>query len=422
MSNLSFTKQEKSWIVYDVANSAFVLVVVTAIMPIFFKEYVSRGVAPAVSTANWGFANGLASMVVAISAPVLGTFADGEGLKKRFFAAFLVVGLGATFLLPTVSAGGWLYCLAIFVLARIGFAGANVFYDAFLPDVTDQRRMDWISSSGYAWGYIGSVVPFLGVMALLFYGMHRSGSSLLPPLQVKIGFGIVGCWWLLFSLPILKKVRQTHFISLSPHPFRDGFVRLFRTFREIRRFRKVFLFLIAYFFYIDGVDTIITMATAYGVDVGLRPTMLILAILMIQIVAFPFSLLYGRCADRFTGKRMIYIGLGVYCCITLLAYFLPVLPTLQMKTELFWLLAFLVATSIGGVQALSRSYFGKLIPADHSAEFFGFFNIFGKFAAILGPVLVGAVGEYAGQSRYGVLSIFFLFLLGGFFLSKVREE
>ncbi len=330
-------------------------------------------------------------------------------------------GCSLPFLLPSVSAGAWLYCLAIFVLARIGFAGANVFYDAFLPDVSEHQRMDWVSSSGYAWGYIGSVVPFLGVIALLFYGMHRSGSSLLPPLQVKIGFGIVGCWWLLFSIPMLKDVRQTHYFSLSSHPFRDGFARLFRTFQEIRHFRQVFLFLIAYFFYIDGVDTIITMATAYGVDVGLSPAMLILAILMIQIVAFPFSLLYGRFADRFTGKRMIYTGIGVYCCITLLAFFLPVLPTLRMKSLLFWLLAFLVATSIGGVQALSRSYFGKLIPADRSAEFFGFFNIFGKFAAILGPVLVGLVGESMGQSRYGVLSIFFLFLLGGFFLAKVRE-
>ena len=421
MSKFSFSHQEKSWILYDVANSAFVLVVVTAVMPIFFKEYASQGVAPSVSTANWGFANGLASMVVAIAAPVLGTFADGEGLKKRFFTAFLALGVLATFLLPSVPTGGWLYCLAVFVLARIGFAGANVFYDAFLPDVSNRQRMDWVSSSGYAWGYIGSVIPFLVIIALLFYGMRQAGTAALPPLQAKIGFLVVGCWWLSFSLPMLRNVHQTHFVPLSNHPWRDGFARLFETFREIRRFRQVFLFLIAYFFYIDGVDTIITMATAYGVDIGLSATMLIGAILMIQIIAFPFALLYGRCADRFTGKRMLYAGIGVYCCITLLAFFLPVLPSLQMKARLFWLLAFLVATSMGGVQALSRSYFGKLIPVDRSAEFFGFFNIFGKFAAILGPVLVGAVGEGTGHSRYGVLSIFFLFLLGGFFLARVKE-
>jgi len=421
MSKFTFSRQEKSWILYDVANSAFVLVVVTAVMPIFFKEYASQGVPPAVSTANWGFANGLASMVVAISAPVLGTFADGKGLKKKFFAAFLLLGLLATFLLPSVPAGGWLYCLSVFVLARIGFAGANVFYDAFLPDVCDRQRMDWVSSSGYAWGYIGSVVPFLVIIALLYYGMRQNDGTTLPPLHAKIGFGVVGCWWLLLSFPMLRNVHQTHYVSFSDHPFRDGFDRLLRTFQDIRRFRQVFLFLIAYFFYIDGVGTIITMATAYGVDIGLGPTMLIAAILMIQIVAFPFALLYGRCADRFTGKRMLYAGIGVYCGITLLAFFLPVLPSLQMKTRLFWLLAFLVATSMGGVQALSRSYFGKLIPADRSAEFFGFFNIFGKFAAILGPVMVGLVGEEAGHSRYGVLSIFFLFLLGGFFLTKVKE-
>lgn len=421
MGKFSFSRQQRSWILYDVANSAFVLVVVTAVMPIFFKEYASRGIAPEVSTANWGFANGLASLAVAIAAPVLGTFADGEGLKKRFFAVFLVLGLLATFLLPSVGPGEWFSCLAIFVLARIGFAGANVFYDAFLPDVADRQRMDWVSSSGYAWGYIGSVVPFLAIIAFLFYGMHRTGSTALPPLQAKIGFGIVGCWWLLFSLPMLRNVHQTHYVPLSEHPWRDGFDRLVRTFREIRRYRQAFLFLIAYFFYIDGVDTIITMATAYGVDIGLGPTMLIGAILMIQVVAFPFALLYGRCANRFTGKRMLYGGIAVYCGITLLAFYLPVLPSLRMKTLLFWLLAFLVATSMGGVQALSRSYFGKLIPADRSAEFFGFFNIFGKFAAILGPILVGVIGEQTGHSRYGVLSIFFLFLLGGFFLARVKE-
>jgi len=422
MSKFSFSRQEKSWILYDVANSAFVLVVVTAVMPIFFKQYASAGIAAEVSTANWGFANGLASMVVAVSAPVLGTFADGEGLKKRFFAAFLALGLLATFLLPSVPSGGWLYCLAIFVPARIGFAGANVFYDAFLPDVSDRQRMDLVSSSGYAWGYIGSVVPFVVIIALLFYGMRISGSSALPPVPAKFGFFIVGAWWLAFSFPMLKNVRQTHYVPLSEHPWRDGFTRLATTFREIRRYRQAFLFLVAYFFYIDGVDTIITMATAYGVDIGLGPTVLLAAILMIQIVAFPFSLLYGRCADRFTGRRMLYAGIGIYCVITLLAFFLPSLPTLQMKTWLFWLLAFLVATSMGGVQALSRSYFGKLIPADRSAEFFGFFNIFGKFAAILGPVLVGVVGERAGNSRYGVLSIFVLFVLGGFFLGRVKEK
>ena len=209
MKRFSFSRQEKSWILYDVANSAFVLVVVTAVMPLFFKEYASMGILPAVSTAHWGYANALVSTVVAVSAPVLGTFADGKGLKKRFFAAFMLFGIGATFLLPTIQEGSWLYCLMIFVLARIGFAGANVFYDAFLPDVASRKRMDWISSNGFAWGYIGSVVPFLIIIGLLLFGNHETGSSGLPPRQAKIGFIIVGCWWLLFSFPMLRTMGLT---------------------------------------------------------------------------------------------------------------------------------------------------------------------------------------------------------------------
>jgi len=419
---IPLTQQEKSWILYDVANSAFVLVVVTAIMPIFFKEYASRAVDPAVSTSNWAFANSLASLILAGSAPILGTLADGQGLKKRFFLAFFLLGLTATFMLPAVPAGGWLFCLAVFVVARVGFAGANIFYDAFLPDITSKQRMDWVSSCGFAWGYIGSVVPFIVVMAMIFLGMRENGTSAMPPAHAKLGFVVVGIWWLLFSIPFLRNVKQVNYVARTAHPVVDGFARLRDTFHDIRRYRPAFLFLIAYFFYIDGVDTIITMAIAYGVDLGLSSTMLILAILMIQVVAFPFALLYGRAADRFNARAMLFVGIGMYMLITLVAFFLPALPSLGAKTVVFWILAFLVATSMGGVQALSRSYFGKLIPAERSAEFFGFYNIFGKFAAISGPLLVGGIGRLTGETRFGVLSLFLLFLLGGFFLAQEPDE
>jgi UMF1 family MFS transporter len=414
------TKQEKSWILYDVGNSAFVLIVITTVMPIFFKDIASAGADNAVSTANWGFANSLASLILAILSPVLGAFADYQNLKKRFFTVFLAAGIVFTLLLVTVNEGQWLRCLLIFVFARIGFAGANLFYDAFLPDVAETARMNRISSAGYAWGYIGGAVPFVLVIGIILMGM--SPGSVLSVNSARAGFVIVALWWILFSVPMLKNVQQTHYIPRSEHPVTESFARLVRTFQDIREYKQVFLFLIAYFLYIDGVDTIITMATAYGRDIGIGVTTLIAVILMIQIVAFPFALLYGRLADKFSEKTMLYAGIAIYAVITLIAFFLPDLPTQQLKVLTFWLIAVLIASSQGGIQALSRSFFGKLIPAERSAEFFGFYNIFGKFATIIGPLLMGSIGRIAGHSRYGILSILILFILGGFFLSKVKRE
>ncbi|OQY56044.1 MAG: hypothetical protein B6245_18875 [Desulfobacteraceae bacterium 4572_88] len=232
----------------------------------------------------------------------------------------------------------------------------------------------------------------------------------------------VALWWLLFSIPLLKNVRQRYYVEPGAHPIRDSFRRLITTFREIRKYRSVFLFLVAYFFYIDGVNTIITMATAYGRDIGLGVNTLILAILMIQIVAFPFALLYGNLADRFSVRTMLYAGISVYAVITLLSFFIPALPTMQMKSTAFWILAFLVASSQGGIQALSRSFFSQLIPKERSAEFFGFYNICVKFAAITGPFLMDIISRATGDSRYGVLSILVLFIIGGTLLAKVRES
>jgi UMF1 family MFS transporter len=419
---ISMTREEMGWVIYDVANSAFVLIVITAIMPLFFKDVASRGIDPAVSTANWGFANSLASLLLAVAAPVLGTLADYRGFKKRFLAGFMLAGVLATFALATVGEGNWLKCLAIFVVARLGFSGANIFYDAFLVDITEPKRMDWISTAGYAWGYIGSVVPFVAGMALIAHAIKTSGISRLPADPARVTFVIVGLWWLVFSLPLLKTAVQRHFIAPEKHLIRGSFSRLLGTFKEIRRHRQAFVFLLAYFFYIDGVDTIITMATSYGRDIGLGVNMLILAILVIQIVAFPFALVYGRLAQRFSARAMIFAGIGVYVLITLVSFFLPSLPTLAAKQITFWVLAVLVATSMGGIQALSRSWFSRLIPPERSAEFFGFYNIFGKFAAITGPFLMGLAITFTGQSRYGVLSIVVLFILGAAVLTRVRPE
>jgi UMF1 family MFS transporter len=419
----SFTREEKSWILYDVANSAFVLIIVTTLMPLFFKDVASWGVSDAESTSNWAFATSLASLVLAVVAPLLGTFADYAGWKKRFFAAFLLAGVAATLLLPSVGSGQWLWCLVLYVVAKICYSGANLFYDAFLVDVTTDERMDWVSASGFGWGYIGSVIPFLLVMALIFFGGGAdAGGGAVPAGAARVAFVITAAWWLVFSLPMLRRVRQRYAIAPVARPVREAFRRLWHALAHIRRYRRAFLFLLAYFFYIDGVDTVITMATAYGRDLGLGVTTLVLVVLFIQVVAFPFALLYGRLAAFTSARAMILAGIVVYAVITGLAFFLPVIPDMTTRIALFWLLALLVASSQGGIQALSRSFFGKLIPKEKSAEFFGFYNIFGRFATILGPLLMGLFGRLTGQTRYGVLAILPLFLVGGLILLRIKDE
>ncbi len=412
------TREETSWVLYDVGNSAFVLVMVTALMPIFFKELAAGSMSAAESTANWGFANSSASFILALLSPLLGAMADYERGKKHFFLFFLFVGLAFTTLLSFVGEKQWLICLVLFVVARVGWAGANVFYDAFLVDVTTSKRMDTLSAKGFAYGYIGSVIPFVIILWLIFSaGMH----VLLPFTATKRSFSIVALWWFLFSLPAMINIRQRYFISGSGSNVRQSCLRLIRTIQNIRKHRQVFLFLAAYFFYIDGVGTIISMSTVYGRDIGFGATQLIVVLLFIQIVAFPFALLFGRLAQLFTAKRMLFIGIFIYCLATLLAFFLPSIAEPSLKLLVFWLIAFLVASAMGGIQALSRSFFGGLIPLDRSAEFFGFYNVFGKFAAIAGPLMMGLVTGITGESRWGMLSILLLFIIGGLLLTRVDD-
>lgn len=411
-------REEWSWVLYDVGNSAFVLIMVTAIMPIFFKEYAAAGIPAAESTANWGFANAAASTILAVIAPLLGALADYRHHKKRFFLFFLALGVFFTLALPWVGAGQWLLCLALFVLARVGWAGANIFYDSFLTDITVPERMDTISARGYAYGYIGSVVPFVAVIALLLAAGMANG---LPIAATRIGFVLVAFWWLAFSVPLLRNVHHVHFLPASRHPIRDSYRRLLATGEKIRHHRQAALFLLAYFFYIDGVDTVISMAAAYGHDLGFSVPLLIAVLLVIQIVAFPFALLFGRLASKYSTKTMLLAGILVYCLVVGIAFWLPFIANQQVKVGVFWAISFLVASAMGGIQALSRSYFGRLIPAQKSAEFFGFYNVFGKFAAIVGPLLMGVVGRLTGDSRWGILSILLLFIIGAALLCRVRD-
>lgn len=411
------TREERSWILYDVGNSAFVLVMVTAIMPIFYKDFAASHLPDAISTAHWGFANSAASLVLALLSPILGALADYKMRKKWFFVIFLFLGLSFTLSLPLVSQGQWLLCLVLFVFARVGWAGANVFYDAFLIDVTSKERMDSISAKGYGFGYIGSVIPFVIIIGLLINAGMADG---LPIGATKTGFFVVAFWWALFAIPAIKNLKQRHYIEPSQTPVSASFRRLYKTLNEIKKHKQAFLFLAAYFFYIDGVGTIISMSTAYGRDLGFSVTTLIGVLLFIQIVAFPFTLLFGRLAALFTTKRMLLVGIGIYVVVTFIAFLLPSIEDFSTRVVVFWVVAFLVASAMGGIQALSRSYFGKLIPPEKSSEFFGFYNVFGKFAAITGPFLMGMVGGLTGNSRWGVLSILVLFVIGGVLLTKVE--
>ena len=414
------SRSEISWILYDVGNSAFVLVMVTALMPIYFKDFAASGLPDATSTSYWGFANSCASLVLAVLSPILGALADYRNRKKILFLIFLSIGLFFNTSLAFTAEGKWLLCLILFIFARIGWAGANIFYDSFLVDVTTRQRMDVISSRGYGFGYIGSVIPFLAIIMLMLSSSHAGQG--LPVAQTRTGFLIVAAWWLLMSVPAITCVRQVHYQPIPGSLIKDSFLRLGQTLGNIREYRQVFYFLIAYFFYIDGVGTVISMSTAYGRDLGFGINQLIMVLLFIQVIAFPCALVFGHLAVRFSSKSMIMTGIFIYCIITIAAFSLPAIDNLPIKTTLFWIIAFLVASSMGGIQALSRSYFGKLIPPEKSGEFFGFYNVFGKFAAIGGPFIMGLITSITGESRWGILSLLFLFIAGAWFLSRVEES
>jgi MFS transporter, UMF1 family len=421
MIKFKFTKQEISWALYDVANSAFVLIIITTIFQIYFKDIASKGIDGSISTSNWGFANALASSIIAVLSPFMGAVGSLKNNKKRLFVFFLFFGILFTLLFTTINEGDWLKCLIIFMLARIGWSGANLFYDAFLVDVTKKERLDWLSSIGFGLGYIGSVIPFLLVITIIIPIQIMNKSKLIPIIPSKISFIIVVVWWFIFSIPMIKNVKQIYFVENNSHFLKDSFKRLFNTFLEIFKNKIILIFLLSYFFYIDGIHTIFSMATAYGRDIGLDQITLITAILFIQIIAFPFTLMFGKLAQKKSPKIMIFIGICIYSIITLIGFFLPSMPTINLKIIFFWILAFLVATSQGGIQALSRSLFSKIIPRERATEFFGFYNIFGKFSIILGPFILGIFTRITGHSKYGILSLLFFFTLGAILLLKVKE-
>ena len=398
------TGLERNWILYDVGNSAFVMLTSTVI-PIYFKNLAEgAGVSAGNSTAYFSYASSLVTVLVMILGPLLGTVADGKGRKKEIFTGCMLVGaLGCAAL---AVPAGWLAFLGIYVLAKTGYQGSLIFYDSMLGDVTEEDRMDQVSAHGYAWGYIGSCTPFVaGILLILNADTLGLGSVR----ATMLAFLLNAVWWSCMTLPLLKTYRQR---SGEGSNNKDGsFVSLARTVRGIRQNPKVLWFLLAFFFYIDGVYTIIDLATSYGKDMGISDTSLMLALLLTQVVAFPCSILFGKLTKKIESGKLIAVSILGYLCIVIFALQLD-------KTWEFWFLAVCVAVFQGGIQALSRSYFTRIIPQERAAEYFGFYDIFGKGAAFMGTLMVGVASQVSGSSRTGVGLLAILFLIGFFLFRK----
>ncbi|MFR5601575.1 MAG: MFS transporter [Lachnospiraceae bacterium] len=400
MEKTKLTKLERQWILYDVGNSAFILLVST-IMPIYFNALAkSGGLSEVDALAFWGYGASLSTLIVALIGPVLGTLADTRDYKKPIFTFAMLVGvLGcAALALPS----SWRMFLMIYVIAKVGYSASLIFYDAMLADVTTPERMDMVSSHGYAWGYLGSCIPF--VVSLVFVLFYDS-IGITMTAAMMIAFFLNAGWWFLVTLPLLKNYKQTHYVEPEDHAVRESFKRLGSAFRELKSHKHIFFFLMSFFFYIDGVYTIIEMATAYGSALGLDSQGLLLALLLTQIVAFPFALLFGKAAKKHSTEKLIQLCILAYTGIALFAIQLD-------KQWEFWLLAVCVGMFQGAVQALSRSYFAKIIPPEKSGEFFGIFDICGKGASFIGTALMGIMAQITGSPNAGISILAVMFVAG----------
>jgi UMF1 family MFS transporter len=408
---------------YDWANSAFATTVMAGFFPVFFKQYWSTGSDAVFSTAKLGFANSASGIIIALLAPALGAIADRGSAKKRFLFAFCFLGIATTAAFYGVPQGNWQMAAALYVLAMIGYLGGNIFYDALLTSVAPLERRDRVSSLGYAYGYLGGGILFaVNVLMAIkpeMFGIESAAQG------VKLSFLSVGVWWAVFSIPLFLLVKEQG-TTREESVFTiigEGLAQLKNTFLEVRHLKTIFLFLAAYWLYIDGVNTIIVMALDYGLSIGFKSQDLIVALLMTQFIAFPAAIGFGHLGQKIGTKRAISIGIAVYIFACIWGAFM------ENKVE-FFILAGMIGLVQGGVQALSRSLYSRIIPVNKSAEYFGFYNMLSKFATVIGPILIGGTGlladamGYSGQltSRIGITSIAVLFLSGGMLLQLVNEE
>lgn len=420
LTKLGFTKEETSWILYDVGNSAQVLTTCTVIFPLLIAK-----ITPGDSSVYVGWANAIYAIILALISPVLGTMADYKDKKMRMFKFFLYMGIfgGFALALPFID---YKMALLVFVIAMLGYNGSIIFYDAFIVDVCDDERVDKVSAAGYAWGYIGSVLPFLIFVipfaAVTLFGDKVTGDLVIGSFTLTyrmacgITMGLAVLWWWIYSRPMLKNVKQKNYHEPVPHVIKESFAHLWHTFRDVKKNKNIFLFCISYFFYIDCVNTVIKMAVSLATEMGITDTMSLVVVIFINIIACPFSILFGKLVGNFGSKKMIYAGIigyiGVVGCGAMI----------QSNPSFIWLVVLLVGMFQGGIQSVSRSYFAKLIPdkAD-SNEFFGFFSVFSKFSAILGPIAVSIIIMITGETRYGILGLIPMMVLGMIFLMFVKD-
>jgi UMF1 family MFS transporter len=402
-----------AWALYDWANSAFATTVIAGFFPVFFKQYWSAGADVTMSTFRLGTANSISSIAVALLAPFLGAIADKGSTKKRFLFFFSFMGVVMTATLYLVAEGAWQLAVTIYVCASIGFSAGNIFYDSLLVGVSDDKNADMISALGYAFGYIGGGILF-AVNVLMTLKPHVFGLADATQ-AVRVSFITVAVWWAVFTIPLLVFVKEPKGESLGRWAaVREGFRQLNTTVVHLRSLRVVLLFLIGYFLYIDGVQTIARMAVDYGLSLGFRSQSLIVALLITQFVGFPSAIAFGKIGERIGAKTGIYIGIAVYTAVCIYGYF--------MKNEAeFYVLAIVIGLVQGGVQSLSRSFYTRIIPKGKAAEFFGFYNMLGKFSTVLGPILMGWVGVLTGNPRFSVLSVIILFVIGWLILARVDE-
>lgn len=403
-----------AWTMYDWANSAFATTIMAAVLPVYYSQVAAATLGGNLATVYWAYTTSISLLVAAVLGPILGAVADFRGAKKRFLAVFMMIGIVGTALLYFVKTGDWLMASIFFILGELGFAGSLVFYDSLLPHITTPDEIDMVSSRGYAMGYLGG-----GILLAINLAMIMLAPKELTGLMTRLSFLSVAVWWFVFSIPILRWVSEPPNRVLAGEQGQSSvkvsFSRLLRTFRDIRRYRDLFIFLVAFWFYNDGIGTIIKMATIYGAEIGIGQTTLIGTLLMVQFVGIPFAFLFGWLAKKIGTKRSIYLSLLVYTGISVMGYFLS-------QEWQFWALGVAVATVQGGSQALSRSLFGRLAPKSKSAEFFGFFSVSEKFAGIIGPFIFGLVGQIMGNSRLAIISLIIFFILGAVLLSRVNEE
>ena len=406
-----YRKKIISWCMYDWANSAFATTVMAAILPVYYSKVAGATLAGNTATIYWGYTTAIALLITAFIAPIMGALADFSRIKKRLLMIFASIGIIFTTLLYLVMTGDWFIASLFFIFGNVGFATSEVFYNSLLPEVARPEDIDKVSTQGYALGYLGGGILLAINVAMLKLIDDKQFAS-------RLCFVTVGIWWAVFTIPLIRNIKETprkNTIAKKFNTLYVGFRRVKKTFNELKNYRQLLMFLIAFWIYNDGIGTIIKMATIYGAEIGIGTSDLIGALLMTQFVGIPFAILFGRIAGAIGTKRSIYIGLAVYTMICIGAYFMS-------KGIHFWILAFCVALVQGATQGLSRSLFASMLPKSKSGEFFGFYGMSSKFAGIIGPLIFAIVGQLTGTSRLSILSLVAFFIIGAFILSKVDVD